>query len=84
MAMTQAKDAVCLKFSQVSGATASTNITVSGIATEDTLWCVLQHGATAATVDRTSTTTITAADTIQCSTGTSGYELLVFWLDNSA
>jgi len=85
MAMTKAKDALCIKVAVVTGATAATNIAVTGIATEDTLISVIEHNATSALpTDRTATTSITSAGNIQCSATTSADSLVVLWLDNSA
>ena len=85
MAMTKAKSAVCIKFAQLDGTTAATNIAVTGIAVEDTIVsCIELASGTALPTDRTSTTTITSAGNIQCSTATTGDFLLLHWLDNSA
>jgi hypothetical protein len=66
----------------VSGAGASTNITVTGIETADVLVKVLRF-TTAASIatmtDITSTCTITAQNTIQSSLNTTGDQLLVEW-----
>ena len=73
--MTKAKDALCLKTDLVTGTTASGNLTVTGITTDDTLLYVEKRIVYAATVDETtdvtSTTSITAANTIVSTTNTS-------------
>lgn len=69
-----------IKSALVTGAAADTNITVTGIKKGDHLIIVLESAATSALLtDRTATTTITAADTIQCSVDTSTDKLVVFW-----
>jgi len=77
-----------LKVSLVDGATADTNIAVSGITTEDTLVSVIgfdPDNATAAdqVKDFTGNTSITSNGNIQTSVDTSGYDLLVIWFDKS-
>lgn len=74
-AMTLAKDALCIKKAIVTGTTVSTDITVTGIATEDVLIYVESRIIYDTTVDQitdvTANCTITAADTIQCTDNTS-------------
>lgn len=79
--MTKAVDALCLKFALVTGATANTAITVTGIATEDTIVACYEGDND---LDRTSTTTITAANVIKCTVTTSGDRLHVWYHDASA
>ena len=74
-----------LKFNVVTGATATTQITLTGIATDDHLLFVYHHTDDAAPADRTAETTIPAAGKIVLSTtDTSDDELLVVWVDVDA
>lgn len=77
-----------LKFAVVTGANANTDITVTGIATEDTLVAVVGIDGDNATlastvVDRKAATSITAANTIQCTASTAAERLLVVWYDKA-
>ena len=84
MAMSKSVDAMALKFNLVTGANASTNMAVSGIATEDTIICCVESAtATAALTDRTTTTSITSAGNIQCSAATNSDLLFLLWHDAS-
>ena len=87
MTMYKAVDAIKLKFTLTDGAAANTNITVAGIATEDTLIGVQEFEAetgTYAPTDRTSEASITSAGYIQLSTTTTASDkLLVIWHDAS-
>lgn len=79
-----------LKVNAVAGAAADTNIPIAGIATEDTLLCVLRlnRDATAANIDMDNLTgeaSITSAGNIQIDTTvTTGDKLIVFWFDKTA
>ena len=86
MTMSNSVDGLCLKFAIVSGTTADTDITLTGIATEDVIVSVisLEDNTTADPVDRTSVTSITAANVIQTSTATASEFLCVTWIDRSA
>lgn len=66
------------QFTVTTGAGADTDITVTGIATTDTVAAIinLTDGANVS-----GTITITAADTIQISTSTAAKTLLVIWYD---
>jgi len=74
-----------LKVSVVAGTTANTDITVSGISTSDTILAVLELVGAGVDVtdiqDETGNASITAANTIQISTDTSGSKLIVLWYD---
>lgn len=76
-----------LRVSVLAGASADTNIAVSGIATEDTIIAALEF-ATAASIatltDRTATTNITSAGNVQCTVDTSNDAILLLWVDASA
>jgi hypothetical protein len=66
------------------GALADTDITISGIATTDNIICAVEINATSgAWTDRTATTSITAADTVQCTASTNGNSLFVMYMDLS-
>jgi hypothetical protein len=67
------------KMTIVSGDSASTDIPVTGITTNDKLMAVIEIAATSA--DRTSTSSITADDVIQSTDDTSSGVLVVFWWD---
>lgn len=87
MAMTKAVDAICIKVNVLAGASASTNIAVTGIATEDTIIGCFEFATAAAIAtltDRTATTSITSAGNIQCTDDTSSDALLLIWHDASA
>jgi hypothetical protein len=87
MTMTKAVDAACIKVNVLAGTTASTNIAVTGISTEDTIIACLEFATAAAIAtltDRTSTTSITSAGNIQCTVDTTSDALLLIWLDASA
>jgi len=81
--MTKSVDGICIKFAKVAGASADTNIAISGIATEDVLISVIEF-ASGVPTDRTSTTSITSAGNIQCTVDTSSDHLIVHYLDRSA
>lgn len=73
-----------LSFDLVSGDSASTNIAVSGIATDDTILKVIgfdpDNGTPAdQVVDFTSNASITSAGNIQTDNSSSGYDLVVVW-----
>lgn len=87
MTMTVSKDALCQKFAIVTGSTVDTDLTLTGIATEDTIVSCVSFavpGTTAPPIDRTTTMTISGANAVQSSTATASMELHVHWLDNSA
>ncbi len=64
------------------GALADTNITIANIATSDVLIAVVEIDASSgAWTDRTGNTTITAADTVQCSDSTNGNAVMVIYMD---
>lgn len=66
------------------GALANTNITITGIETSDVLIAAIEINTTSgAWTDRTATTTITAADTVQCSDSTNTNALFVIYMDLS-
>ena len=83
-----ARDSICLKVSVLAGTTATTNIAVTDIATEDQiLWC--GHLTTAAAIitleDKTSEVSVTSAGNIQlASTSTATDALWLWWIDVSA
>lgn len=85
MTMTRAVSSPQLEQSGVvNGAAASTDMTVTGIETEDTI--IFAQGfadTTAAPTDRTSTITITDSNDIQSSANLSAESLLVLWHDAS-
>ena len=94
---TKAKDALCIKHDLVTGTTASANLTITGINTGDTLLYVESRILTTVSagvskiLDRTSTTSITAANTIVSTSNTSSAgeithqgKVYVEWLDNDA
>lgn len=73
-----------LSFDRVDGASADTNIAVSGIATDDTIAFVLgldpDNGTPGDQVqDFTSNTSITSSGNIQTDVDTSGFDLVVIW-----
>ncbi len=74
-----------LKTAVVAGAAANTAITVSGIKPADALVAVLEYqpptaaSGNAIVAERSSVTTISAADEIKLSVNTSGNQLLVVW-----
>lgn len=86
MAMTKAKDALCIKYALLTGCTAAQDITVTGAKAEDTvLMCLgISTNATAAPVDYTAYASFTDDNDFQSSTGTADMSLAVLWLDNSA
>ena len=64
------------------GALADTDITIANISTSDVLIAAIEIDATTgAWIDRTATTTITAANTVQCSDSTNGNSLYVMYMD---
>lgn len=64
------------------GAGANSDITISGINTSDVIIMAVEVNATTgAWTDRTGNTTITAADTVQCSDSTSGNTVIVIYMD---
>ena len=66
------------------GALANTNIIISGIATTDILISVVEVDVTSgAWTDRTAASSITAANTIQCTDSTNGNSVFVVYLDLS-
>lgn len=66
------------------GALANTDITISGISTTDVIICAVEINATSgAWTDRTATTSVTAANTVQCTASTSGNSVFVMWMDLS-
>lgn len=77
-----------LKFAVVTGANANTDITVTGIATEDTIVAAIGIDGDNATLantvtDRKAATSITAANTIQCTASTAAERLIIVWFDKS-
>jgi len=74
-----------LKVGFAAGAAANTNITVTGIKPGDAIVSVLElqpptaASGNAIVADRTSATTITAANTIRISAATTGNQVLVVW-----
>ena len=78
--MTKSVDTIKIQEAVVAGAAADTDITVTGIALGDTLISVVEFAGGVPT-SRTSTTTITAANTIQCSVVTTGDVLVVLYHD---
>ena len=85
MPMTKAKSSICLKYELVSGTTASTNIAVAGITTDDVLIHVKEEAtSTAIKTDRTANSSVTSAGNIQCTDDTSSDQLHVLWLDVDA
>ena len=64
------------------GALANTAITIAGIETSDVLISVIEVDAsTGAWTDRTAATTITAANTVKCTSSTNGNSLFVMYMD---
>lgn len=64
------------------GALADTNITIANISTSDVIISAIEIDAsTGAWTDRTSTTSITAADTVQCTQSTNGNSVFVIYMD---
>lgn len=83
--LTKAYSALCIKSAAVAGASANTNMAITGIATEDKLISVIEIATTTGIpTDRTSTSSITSAGNIQCTADTSSDKLIVLWLDVSA
>jgi len=84
--MSKAKSSIALQITLATGTTVSSDITVSGIETEDTLIFV-GHITTAAAIatlaDDTANCSITASGVIQSTTNTTTDQMMVFWLDNS-
>lgn len=78
-----------LSFALVNGAAADTDITLTGIATEDTIAFILgldpdNETAAEQVLDFTADFAITAADTIKAATqATTGYDLVVVWYNKS-
>lgn len=69
-----------LCFTVVAGAGANTNIAVSGAKVgRDQLVSVLEIPTSASIVDRTAATSITSDGNIQCTSSTSGNQVLVVW-----
>lgn len=83
--MTRRYPYVGFKAFGVEGAATVTDITVTGVATTDTLVAVFRAGATAGVIKAvTGETSITAADTIQLSTTvTTGGYVFGFYVDSS-
>ena len=86
--MSKAKDSIALHVDLVTGSTAAADLTLTGIAAEDTI-IFAGHFSTLASiatlVDDTANVTIGAAgDVINSATDTSSDQLLVIWNDNSA
>jgi len=68
----------------VDGTTASTNIAVTGIKTDDALISVLEHAVTTGAVtDRTNNSSITSDGNIQCTDATDGDQLTVMWMSRT-
>lgn len=66
------------------GASADTNITITGIQTTDIIISAVEINATTgAWTDRTAATSITAANTVQCTASTSGNFVHVIYMDLS-
>jgi hypothetical protein len=66
------------------GALANTNITITGINPSDLIISAVEiNVTTGAWTDRTYTTTITAANTVQCSASTNGNSLWVMYMDRT-
>ena len=83
-ASAQGIEAPCLKYVQVNGAAANTNMAITGIATEDTLLCVMALAdTTAAWTDDLAQCSITSAGNIQSSTNNSTATLLIIYHDAS-
>lgn len=77
-------DAPCLKFNYVNGAAASTNMAVTGIATEDTLLAAIAvTDTTAEWADDLDQCSITSAGYIQSTTDLSTKSLILIWHDAS-
>lgn len=69
-----------LKFTVASGAGANTDIAISGIKRNSLLVSVIEVPASTTTlVDRTATTSVTSDGNIQCTSSTSGNQVLVVW-----
>lgn len=87
MAMTKNFSEFNLQVTMVAGAAGTTNIAVSGIATEDqivSVWHVSTAASVATIADITSEVSITSAGNIQLSTtDTTNDQLIVFWVDRS-
>jgi len=83
--MTKAVSAICIKSAAVAGASANTNMAITGITTDDVLISVIEIAtSTGIPTDRTSTTSITSAGNIQCTVDTSSDKLIVLYHDTSA
>lgn len=68
----------------VDGASGSTNITVTGIKTDDALISVLEHAVTTgAATDQTGDCSITSDGNIQCTNATDGDQLTVLWMSRT-
>ena len=66
------------------GALANTNITIADISETDVLIAAIEiNTATGAWTDRTDTTSVTAANTVQCTASTNTNALFVMWTDLS-
>ena len=66
------------------GALANTNITIAGIETSDVLVAVVEiNVTTGAWANRTGNSSITAANTIQCSDSTNGNSVFVIYMDTT-
>jgi len=66
------------------GALANTNITIANISTTDVLIAAIEiNTTTGAWTDRTDTTSVTAANTVQCTASTNTNALFVMWMDLS-
>ena len=63
----------------VLGTTATTDITVTGIKSTDEILSVIEIGTGGATHNWLTAYSITADDTIQCTSATDGDKLLVTW-----
>jgi hypothetical protein len=80
--MTQARNGFCIKYAQVDGATANTNMAITGITTEDEIISVIALADTSNNpTDDTDNVTITSDGYIQSATNNSTATLLVHWLD---
>jgi hypothetical protein len=71
-----------IKFAYAAGTTAATNITVTGIETDDTVLAAFSLTTSAVAVDMLSEVAVTAADTIQFSTtNPTGLQVVVVYVD---
>lgn len=82
--MTKAYSNICIKSATVAGASANTNMAVTGIVTTDVLISVIEIATTnGIPTDRTATTSITSDGNIQCTVATDSDKLIVLYLDTS-